>query len=144
MLRPSLWFAAVSLALVVLIAGACGQTEGQEIADIKWTLNSYGEPDNLNVVIEGSEITATFEKSPRRVRGSAGCNTYFAECRIDDNELNITQIGYTEMACLNPGIMEQEQQYLEILSRAESYQVTDDTLQINCSGEILVYTTAQD
>ena len=142
-MRPALWFAAVFLVVLPLFSGACGQTGGEEIEDIKWILTSYGEPDNLNMVIEGSEITATFEKSTEQLRGSAGCNTYFAEYRIADSKLTITQIAYTEMACLDPGIMEQEQQYLDILANAESYQVSDNTLRINGTGEVLVYTTAQ-
>ncbi|MFC2045191.1 META domain-containing protein [Chloroflexota bacterium] len=141
MSRPLLCLAALLLAVFAIFAGACGQTESKEIEDIKWILVSYGEPGNLTTVIAGTEITATFDSTYSQIRGSAGCNSYSGDYESNNSDLAIRQIAYTEMACLNPaGIMEQEQKYLDVLMDAESYQVEDETLQINCDGEILIYT----
>jgi heat shock protein HslJ len=38
------------------------------------------------------------------------------------------------------GVMDQEQQYLEILQAAESYSIEDGELQINCGNQVLIYT----
>jgi len=111
------------------------------LEDTTWMLQSYGEQDNLNAVLEGTEITAFFDSAVGQVNGSAGCNSYSGGYEIDDSELSILQLANTEMACLEPeGTMDQEQQYLSLLQAAESYRVEDGALQINCGGQVLLYT----
>jgi len=142
MFKPGFYFTVSLVVILALFAGACGHTntQNQDIEDIKWILTTYGEPDNLTTVIEGTEITATFEKTYRQIRGSAGCNSYSGQYEIDNGNLSISQIAWTEMACLGPeGIMEQEQEYLDILTKAESYQVDGVVLQINCKDKVLIY-----
>ena len=130
--------------LAVSIAGCVGTdtTPTSGLEDTTWRLESYGEQGNLQSVLDGTEITATFESTKGQVRGSAGCNTYFAEYKVNGNKLSIFQMAYTEMACLEPeGILQQEQEYLQTLLAAEDYQVEDVKLQINCGDQILVYTS---
>jgi heat shock protein HslJ len=130
----------VSLASL-LVAGCAGTSQDADLEDIKWTLESYGEPGNLVPVIEGTRITATFESAEGQVRGSAGCNSYFGDYAID-NKLSITTLAHTEMYCMDPeGVMEQETEYLKILLTAGSYQVQDGRLQIDCGNQlVLIYT----
>ena len=114
------------------------ETTGLE--NTTWVLESYGELGNLQAVLQGTEITAVFDSIEGQVSGSAGCNTYFADYTIDNNNLSILQIAYTEMYCLEPeGVMEQEQQYLEALQAAESFEIENGRLQINCGAQLLVY-----
>ena len=147
MLKAKPHLVVVILAIVTLLAGACAEsapapapTEGLE--DTKWNLESYGKRGNLKDVLEGTEITAVFDRAEGRVHGSAGCNTYSGDYQISDSMLSIPIIAATEMYRLDPeGVMEQEQQYLKALQAAESYQIQDGKLQINCAGQILIYTT---
>ncbi len=113
------------------------------LEDTIWVLESYGEKGNLQDVIKDTKITVEFKSADRKFTGSGGCNSYFGGYEIDMNELTIEPpIGSTVMACPEPeGIMEQEQQYLKILQAAESYQVQDRELQINCGAQILIFTT---
>jgi len=61
--------------------------------------------------------------------------------QISNNELSIPVMAHTEMYCLEPeGVMEQEYQYLKTLQTAESYQIQGGKLQIDCGDQILVYT----
>lgn len=62
---------------------------------------------------------------------------------MKDSQLSIPgPIAATEMYCMEPeGVMEQERQYFEILQAAKNYSVEDGELQINCGGQVLVYTT---
>jgi heat shock protein HslJ len=100
----------------------------------KWSLNYYGEQNNQEQVLKGTVITATFDKTKREVSGSSGCNTYFATYEINKNTLSISNLVWTEMACLSPvGVMEQEQEFLSQLADAESFQVDDTSLTITCS-----------
>ncbi len=114
------------------------------LEDTKWFLRSYGEQGNLQDIIEGTEITATFYSSEGQVGGSAGCNIYGGRYQIGANMLSISDVYSTEMACLSPeGVMIQEQEFLTILASAQSFQVDDTTLTIFCSGgQQLYFTTA--
>jgi len=114
------------------------------LEDTKWFLRSYGEQGNLKDIIEGTEITATFNSSEGQVGGSAGCNIYGGRYQIIGSTLSISEIYFTEMACMSPeGVMEQEQEFLSMLSNAQSFQADDTTLTIFCSvGQQLYFTTA--
>jgi heat shock protein HslJ len=114
------------------------------LEDTKWFLRSYGEQNNLQALIEDTEITATFNSVKGEVSGTAGCNTYFARYEVQGNKLSILEMAWTEMACVSPeGVMEQEQEFLAILANAQSFQADDTTLTIFCSGgQQLYFTTA--
>ena len=114
------------------------------LEDIKWFLRSYGENDNLTAIIEDTEITAIFNSAEGEVSGSGGCNTYFARYEVKGSKLAIFEMAFTEMACISPeGIMEQEQEFLSLLANAQSFQADDTTLTILCSGgRQLYFTTA--
>lgn len=115
------------------------QTDALE--NITWVLQSYGEQGNLQTVLQGTEITAVFDGTEGQVHGSAGCNNYFGSYQSINNKLSIQEIAYTEMYCLDPeGVMEQEEQYLKAIQAAESFQIQDGKLQINSGDQILVYT----
>jgi heat shock protein HslJ len=128
--------------LALSLAGCGGQTAGFE--DVKWELESYGETGSLQPVIEGTTITATFDSSKRQVSGSAGCNTYFGDYKIDDG-LTVSMLANTEMYCMDPeGVMDQEKEYLDILQQAKSYKVSGDRLEIDCGDNTLVFKPAVD
>lgn len=111
------------------------------LEDTTWILQSYGDPDNLNAVLAGTQITAFFDSAEGQVNGSAGCNSYFGGYGINNSELSILQLANTEMACLDPeGVMDQEQQYLSLLQATENYQADNGALQINCGDQVLIYT----
>jgi len=114
------------------------------LEDTKWFLRSYGEQSNLKDIIEDTEITAMFNSSESQVNGSAGCNIYGGRYQIVGNMLSISEIYFTEMACMSPeGVMAQEQEFLTLLSSAQSFQSDDTTLTIFCSdGQQLYFTTA--
>jgi heat shock protein HslJ len=145
MLKAKTHLVMAILAIVTLLAGACAEsapapapTEGLE--DTRWILESYGEPGDMKAVLEGTEITAVFDRAEGRVHGSAGCNTYSGDYQISDSKLSIPIIAATEMGCLEPkGIMEQELQYLKALQAAESYEVQDGKLRIICGAQILIF-----
>lgn len=142
LLKGKLCLGIILLILVALIAGACAKEVEDKFEDTTWFLASYGEQGDLSSVLEGTEITATFESADHQVSGSAGCNSYFGEYKVSGNKLTIHQIAYTEMACLDPeGIMEQEDQYLRIFQKVDTYEMHDGKLQLNSDGKVLVFST---
>ncbi len=129
--------------LLSSMIGLASCSYGSSIEDTDWVLQSYGEFGNLKDVLTDTEITTEFVSSEGTVEGSAGCNSYSGSYEVKDSQLSIPgPIAATEMYCMEPeGVMEQERQYLEILQAAKSYSVQDGELQINCGGQVLVYTT---
>jgi len=141
-LKKLLIAAVLSISIVIGLAACSTSGSGFMLEDTKWFLSSYGEQGNLISIIDGTEITATFDSAEGRVSGSSGCNTYFGEYEVEDDKLSISEMAHTEMACLSPeGVMEQEQEYLFILSNALSFQADDTTLTIFCSGGLQLYFT---
>jgi heat shock protein HslJ len=104
------------------------------IEDISWELEAYGDVGSLKALVEDTEITAEFKKSEGRVVGTGGCNGYFVEYEIDNDELTmVPPLGATMMLCFPPPIMNQEQEYFDLLKTAETFRVQDDRLIISCS-----------
>ena len=131
----------VLIAALILAITGCSGSSSAELEDIKWILESYGDRDNPRDVIEGTEVTATFNSEDDRVTGVAGCNNYFGGYEINDG-LSVGMIGNTEMWCGEPeGRMDQETEYLKILQAAESYTVKGSTLTIDCGDNVLIYTS---
>ena len=75
------------------------------------------------------------------MRGSAGCNSYGGSYQIDGDRIFVGEMVSTEMACLDPeGLMEQESYLLEFLGDAQTFQVDEEQLQIfRSDGEALTF-----
>lgn len=106
------------------------------IEDISWELEAYGDVGSLKSLVSGTDITAEFKKSEGRVVGTGGCNSYFVEYEINNDELTIVPpIGATMMLCFPQPIMNQEQEYFDLLKTGETFRVEDDRLIISCSDD---------
>lgn len=109
------------------------------LTDAEW--QATGINNGHGGVVSGpttSRATATF--SDGQVTGNAGCNRFTASFELDDDQITIGPAGTTRMLCPEPaGVMEQEQQYLEALSRTRSYRLTPDRLELrDASGGLQV------
>ena len=135
----------LSVIFLVLLAIGLVACKGGAVTfeDKEWVLESYGEAGDTQAVIEGTEITATFGSAKHEVRGSAGCNSYFGDYEADNSALSIPLVGNTEMYCMEPeGVMEQEEQYLQLIRLAGSYEIEGGKLRITCSdGSVLVFSS---
>jgi len=128
------------LAFNVVSLMACGPTR-TILDDTKWVLESYGERGDLQAVLYGAEITASFDGTTRQIIGSAGCNTYFSNYETSGNKLSFSDIAVTEMYCEAPeGVMEQEREYLALLLDTTTFVVENDQLTISISdGQVLIF-----
>jgi heat shock protein HslJ len=90
-------------------------------------------------VLDGTNITLVFAGG--KARGSAGCNTYFADY-TDGKALSFGPVAATEMACTAPeGVMEQEQRYLGALPSVTGYRIVGNLFWLQTEGGAsLVYT----
>ena len=117
------------LALIVL--SSCAPAGGLTLNGTSWELNSMaGMP-----LIEGRSITLNFEAE--EVDGNAGCNHYFGGYTLNSaGGLQFGMIGMTEMACLDPeGIMQQESTYLSYLGTVVKAVREGDQLMLDYSTE---------
>ena len=124
--------------LSVFLIGGCANfflVNKVELKNTSWRLVSFG----TEIPLAGSEMTANF--SSNEIQGNASCNHYFGDYKITRDKITITGLGWTEMACLEPeGIMEQEQSLMGLLSKAAEFTLQGNTLQIKTSaGDILVF-----
>ena len=100
-----------------------------------WTLDSFLK----SRLIESTSFTLIFDSG--QVQGNAGCNSFFGSYTEDKNRIAFSDLGMTEMACMAPeGLMDQEQALLAFLGNAETFELSDGRLILSISnGETLVF-----
>jgi heat shock protein HslJ len=121
----------ITLVLAVLMT-ACAAVaqdpppaQSSSLAGSEWVLVSL----NGNALIEGKAITLRFGDAA--IEGSGGCNTYGGNYTASEDSLTLSDVYATEMACLEPaGIMQQEQAYLKALNAAARYRVAGERLEV--------------
>jgi heat shock protein HslJ len=119
--------------------------EPSVLAGSDWTLASLaGEDGALFPAINGTTVTASFG-TDGRLGGSAGCNIYGAGYTADGANLTIEIPFRTEMYCMDPpGVMDQEDRYLALLTNVSSYAVVGDLLVLSDrdGADLLVFDLA--
>jgi len=113
---------------------------GQGLIGINWLLSTMTQGRAApQPILEGSTISIFFDPSGA-FNGLAGCNNYAGTYAFDEKgALSLTLGQVTQMICDDPpGIMEQEQQYLQILSQIQNqpYEIGDDgSLNLYADGQ---------
>ncbi len=119
--------------LIGLFAASCSALNpaaANEINSTEWQLLYIRK----STPITDRPITISFEDG--QVNGSSGCNSYFGEYKINGNEISFGPLASTEMACLDPeGIMDQEYEYLTFLSEVVTYSIEGDQLILKKEGQ---------
>lgn len=101
----------------------------QDLQGIEWVV----EDINGSAVLEESTVTLHFGVDAK-VAGKASCNSYSASYAIDGDKLTVSNAVSTRMACA-PELMEQEHNFLDILTNAASLYLDEDgALVIEASG----------
>jgi len=126
--------------LILLAIGGCGlisNGSGVDLNGTAWSLVSYGGTS----VISGTNMTAKFNQG--EINGSTGCNMYFGSYQSKADQLTISEMGWTEMACMDPeGVMDQEMDIMSMLSTTVSYEVEGETLRLQTEdGDELVFSS---
>jgi len=126
--------------ITLLMLAACsgiGPGTGDPLKGTSWRLVNLGG----DALIPGTEITASFKDG--QVGGQA-CNSYGGSYTVSGDMLTVREIYQTEMACLEPeGIMEQESQYMDLLRQSTSFRISGQELRITTSGgDTLIFVAA--
>ena len=131
--RVAFWIAAA--VLFVYLLTACGEIIPRDALNgTAWTLTSL---DNT-LPLKGRKLTIDFAEG--KFSGSSGCNSYGGSYEIKGEKISTGSIAMTMMACVDPGVMEQEQTFLEYLQDAQTFLRSEGQLQIFCSdGKALTF-----
>jgi heat shock protein HslJ len=112
--------------MIALLLSSCGVLDAggkNTLNGSSWTLVSFRD----QTLIPGTTMTARFDSG--EISGSASCNHYFGSYQAKNGKIQISGLGWTEMACMDPeGIMQQEQQLMANLSLASTYSIQGQTL----------------
>jgi heat shock protein HslJ len=135
-------YLAILLALTALfLLAACnggGDSSDMLTANL-WALTELdGQPP-----LPETFISAEFSEDGR-VGGSAGCNNYSTSYTVDGDSISFGDpVAMTMKLCPDP-FMVQENAYLQALSEAASYEISDDTLELSdVDGDVLAVYAAQ-
>ncbi|HOT90911.1 MAG TPA: META domain-containing protein [Anaerolineae bacterium] len=108
-------------------AGSTAPLEGE------WTLLTL----NNAPLLAGSTINVRFEDD--KITGYSGCNSYGGTYTAKNTTLQLGEIAVTLMACLDDGVMMQEQAYLKALSSVARFRLDGDRLELlDASGAPLL------
>lgn len=125
------------LALLLLSACAGGKSQNPQ-AGSDWNLVTLsGTPP-----LEGTTLTLTFGTD--QVGGNAGCNSFGGKYVVEGDQLTVSELVSTLMACAETGVMEQESAYLSAVGAAQSFSLKGSELRIlSAEGVELVFARQQ-
>ncbi len=119
-----------------MLAGACTRqptnrtAQTDSVLDAYWTLLSLEGQD-----VQRPQDTRTafirFEEGKTRVHGFTGCNRFFGRYELNGENLALSGLGSSRMACPD---MDQENQLMDILSRVDSYRISGEVLTLYANG----------
>ncbi|MDE1311251.1 META domain-containing protein [Vibrio aestuarianus subsp. cardii] len=133
--------AAISLPVLMTACASSGdnvkQITAQDLQHHNWQL----------VQIDGKEVTnADKQKAPRleigekmMASGNAGCNNFFGQAELKDNQFRIEKMGMTMMMCVGY-VMDTEQAFSQTLSDWSDITVTKDGLTLKNDVHTLTFT----
>ena len=74
--------------------------------------------------------SVTVEFTDGKIGGTSGCNSYGGAYTARGEKITTDSIAMTLMACMDPGVMEQEQAFMENLQNAQTFELTEGQLLI--------------
>lgn len=112
-----------------------------EFEDTPWVLTGFGLFDDLKGVLEKIRITFKYDTASGQVLGSGGCNRYFGEIEVDQDEkrIKVGFLGLTRMAC-QESVNQQETAFISILEKVTRYDVENGKMILTTDdGQMLVF-----
>lgn len=115
--------------ILMLTACSSNPAPGGQEDDLTGTAWQATYPSGGNQPLEP---LPTVNFSNGQVQGTTGCNSYGGEYEITGpGEIRFMPLAVTEMACIDPGVMEQEAQFLQFISQVSTYQRGPTTLTLS-------------
>jgi heat shock protein HslJ len=139
------------LILTIFLVASCSATGHEQLIsmpersleDTAWILETIFDNGSIRSLIDGTQISLRFEGG--KVQGFAGCNGYGGSYDIQRERLSISPLDITEQLCTEPpGIVEQETNYIELLTEVETFEWNTNMLNLGIAdGKGLRFISAQ-
>jgi heat shock protein HslJ len=126
--------------------------DAPELGGTSWNVTDYTLPNGSLTNVWKTEVTIAFA-ADGTLSGSAGCNEYFGTWEVsgpydafesgvpdpnDGQELTLAELAWTERACENPDVMQQEAEILDLLQQAGRWVLIREKLHLrDASGSYL-------
>lgn len=133
MLKPIITFL---FALLLIVTSCRNKPKGGPIQNTWWKLVSYTANNKSQIVGEDKAITIHFDEDS--ANGKATCNSYFANYRPDDVNLQFSNLASTERFCDDQAI---ENQYFDLLRQTAGYTASKEELLLISDQGILKFRT---
>jgi len=117
-----------ALAALLVLVTACGNTASSSaptLSGTSWTIVSI----NRFPTIATAQPTAVFS-ADGKVSGNAGCNTYSGTYTSTADNITVSPLVSTRIACASADITTQEAAFLEALSRATHWSIDQGNLSL--------------
>lgn len=101
------------VAIAILICGAVITSAQPRLGGVRWELAEIN-----GKTVAGSRAFIEFNESEKRFTGNASCNRMFGSYELSGSEFKTSGTGTTRMACMKPGLMETERDFLKALADA--------------------------
>jgi heat shock protein HslJ len=126
------------------LLGADGKTvavykaQATQIAGTAWEVTGINNgKGGVASLVADTHVTLEFG-AEGRASGTAGCNRYTAGYTADKTALTFTPAAATRMMCAAPGVMEQEQAFLQALTRVATMRMEGDRLELRAAEGALM------
>ncbi len=104
-------------------------SEPTDLTGTQWRLVSFGPRGSEAPTVGDQAVTLEFG-ADGQAGGSAGCNSYGGDYRVEGGSLVMGEIIRTLMACADERVNEQENRYLAALQSAGPFEISGDQLVI--------------
>jgi heat shock protein HslJ len=101
---------------------------GAEAITGDWNVTSFYTGTAISSPTGGQPLTAKFTADS--VGGNSGCNNFSGPAKVDGTSIAIGPLASTMMACADPAVDQQAQQYTAALELAKSFEVVGDRLSL--------------
>lgn len=126
------------------LLGADGKTvaiykaQATQIEGTAWTVTGINNgKGGVASLVADTNVTLEFG-AESRASGTAGCNRYTAGYTAEKNALAFAPAAATRMMCAAPGVMEQEQAFLQALTRVATMRMEGDRLELRATDGALM------
>lgn len=106
------------------------------LEDTKWQLSGMAQNDAIMHMAIDQNIYFQIENGA--IGGTGGCNTFGGDISIESNDISISHLFSTLMACLDEDVNQREQAFFNILENAASYEILRQSLTLfDADGQLL-------
>ncbi|MBK8562270.1 MAG: META domain-containing protein [Saprospiraceae bacterium] len=118
-------FFCFAMGILALLASCKPEPVGGELANTYWTLSAAKLDGKTIQFPKAADINLVFSEG--KFSGKAPCNSYFGEYSTKGSAIELGEIGATKRACSE---LEQENALFTLLSKATSYSIKGDKLEV--------------